>query len=422
MEGIFFHQKSSNFYLQNNKTMKKILLFALSAITASAIYSQRSLPIYAVTSSETDNQWLNLKLVDAGKGLVMKTIFDYNNQQATVLNASTNTLALKREEGNGPTGSMVAAAAYSRSQSKFFFIPMRIAELRWADLSKGNTTYYTHTSPVLSKLNMNDDANHFTRMTIGADGNGYALTNDGNHLIQFTTGKQTNIVDLGSLVDATANKEISIHNRCTSWGGDMIAAADGSLYIITHRSYVFQFSPKDRIVTLLGAIKDLPQNFTTNGAAVNEDGDLILACSVGNHPYFKVDISTLTAKASFTQTPAGMNASDLASQYLLRKPAVNNGTFLERQTISVNEKISMYPNPITENRVQLIFDEAEKGEYTIQVMDISGKVVMNKVVTISGPGQISALELSRSVSKGVYMVKVVNHEMKTVFSDKLIVQ
>lgn len=422
MEGFFVLQKSSNFYVQNFKAMKKILLFALSAITTTAIYSQRSLPIYAVTSSETDNQWLNLKLVDAGKGVVMKTIFDYSNQQVNLLNAVTNTVAVKREEGNGPTGSMVAAAAYSRAQSKFFFIPMRIAELRWADLSKGTTAYYTFSSPVLSKLNMNDDANHFTRMTIGADGNGYALTNDGNHLIQFTTGMQTNIVNLGGLVDAASNKEVSIHNRCTSWGGDMIAAADGSLYIITHRSYVFQFSPKDRIVTLLGAIKDLPQNFTTNGAAVNEDGDLILACSNGNHSYFKVDMQTLTAKASFAQTPIGMNASDLASQFLLRKPAVNNGIFLERKTIAFNQKISMYPNPITENRLQLIFDETEKGEYTIQVMDISGKVLMNKVVNILGPGQISALELNSTVSKGVYMVKVVNHEKKTVFADKLMVQ
>jgi hypothetical protein len=72
--------------------------------------------------------------------------------------------------------------------------------------------------------------------------------------------------------------------------------------------------------------------------------------------------------------------------------------------------------------VQLIFDETEKGEYTIQVMDVSGKVLMNKVVNISGPGQISALELNSTVSKGVYMVKVVNHEKKTVFSDKLMVQ
>lgn len=402
--------------------MKKYLLLFALFFSVTAMHAQRSLPLYAVTSDENNYQWLNLKMVDAGKGVVLKTIFDYKDQQVTVLNAETNTIAAKREEGNGPTGSMVAAAAYSRAQSKFFFIPMRIAELRWADLSKGTTAYYTFTSPVLSKLNMNDAANHFTRMCIGADGNGYAVTNDGNHVIRFTTGRPTTITDLGNLVDASANKDISIHSQCTSWGGDMVAGADGSLYIITQRSYIFQFSPKDRIVTLLGQIKDLPQNFTTNGAAVDEEGNLIIACSNGNQAYYKVDMNTLSAKPSFTQTSLGMNASDLASQYLLRRPAENNSSYLERTTAAVNQKISMYPNPVVDNRMQLIFDETEKGEYTIQVMDISGKVLMNKVVNISGHGQISALELKSTMSKGIYMVKVLNHDSKTVFADKLMVQ
>ncbi|MBX9782249.1 MAG: T9SS type A sorting domain-containing protein [Chitinophagaceae bacterium] len=402
--------------------MKRNLLLSVLMLTVTAMQAQRSLPLYAVTSDENNYQWLNLKMIDAGKGVVLKTIFDYNHQQVTVLNAETNTVAAKREEGDGPTGSMVAAAAYSRAQSKFFFIPMRIAELRWADLSKGTTAYYTFTSTVLSKLNMNDAANHFTRMCIGADGNGYAVTNDGNHVIQFSTGKQTKLVDLGNLVDAAANKDISIHTQCTSWGGDMVAGADGNLYIITQRSYIFQFLPKNRIATLLGQIKELPATFTTNGAAVDEEGNLIIACSNGNQPYFKVDMNTLAAKAAFTQTPAGMNASDLASQYLLRKPAENNSSYLERATVAGRQKISMYPNPIVDNRMQLIFDEAEKGEYTIQVMDISGKVLLNKVVNISGPGQLSALELNSTMSKGMYMVKVLNHDLKTVFADKLMVQ
>ena len=39
-----------------------------------------------------------------------------------------------------------------------------------------------------------------------ADGNGYAITNDGNHLIRFTTGKKTVITDFGNLIDAETNK------------------------------------------------------------------------------------------------------------------------------------------------------------------------------------------------------------------------
>jgi len=402
--------------------MKRLLLLQVAVFTFSFAVAQRTLPVYAITSDENNLQWLNIKIVDIAKGQVLSTVFNAKDRQVNVLNATTNSNVSKREEGDGPTGSMVAAAAYSRAQSKFFFIPMRIAELRWADLSKGTPVYYALQSPVLSKLNMNDAANHFTRMCMGADGKGYALTNDGNHLIQFTTGAQPELLDLGALVDAPANNNNSIHNQCTSWGGDMIATADGKLLIISQRSFIYEFSPKDRIVTLLGQINNLPQNFTTNGAAVDENGDLIIACSNGNFAYYKVDMSNYTATTAFTQTASGMNASDLASNYLLRKPATNNGTYVERINIAANTKISMYPNPVTGNRVQLIFDEVEKGEYSIQLMDISGKILMNKVVNISGRGQISYLDLHKAMSKGMYLVKVLNHDLKTVFADKVAVQ
>lgn len=401
--------------------MKRKFLLPILLVSGLAANAQRASQLYAVTAFEDNYQWLNIRLVDASKGAVVKTVFDYNNKQVQFVNANTNTTA-KKEEGDAPTTSMVAAAAYQKTQSKFFFIPMRVAELRWADLSNGTPAYYTFSSPVLSKLNMNDEANHFTRMTIGADGNGYALTNDGNHLIQFTTGKETRITDLGNLVDASSNNGISIHNRCSSWGGDMVAAADGSLYIISQTGNVFQFSAKDRIVKHLGIITGLPQNFTTNGAAVTEEGDVIVACSHGNQPYYKVDINTFEATPAFAQTPTGMNTSDLASAYLVRKPAVNNSEYLNRQASINVQKISMYPNPVTEKKFQLLFDDAEKGEYTIQVLDLSGKVLLNKVVNIAGAGQITPLDLNSNMSKGVYMIKVTNREQKTVFSDKLMVQ
>lgn len=403
--------------------MKQFLLHFLSiSFVCTVANAQKSLPVYAITSDENNMQWLNIKLIDAGNGQVLKSIFSTTDKNVQLMKAGTNSLPNRTVETESPTASMVAAAAYSRGQSKFFFIPIRVPELRWADLSKGVPEYYSYSSPVLSNLNLNDAANHFTRMCMGADGNGYALTNDGNHLIRFTTDSEPQLMDLGNLVDATENKDISIHNQCTSWGGDMIASTDGKLLIITQRSYVFEFSPKEKIATLLGQIKNLPQNFTTNGAAVDENGDLIIACSNGNHPYFKVDMNTLNAVAAFSQTASGINSSDLASHYLLRRASANNGTYIERATEAYKNKISIYPNPVTNNRVQLIFDNIENGEYNIQLFDVSGKQLLNKSVTISGNGQISFLDLHAGMSRGVYMVKVVNRELKTVFTDKVILQ
>ncbi len=402
--------------------MKNLLLIISFSVFTVSNYAQKSLPLYAITSDNNNLQWLNINLVDAANGTVLKSIFSTNQKNVQVIKSGTTSVVSKNQETEGPTESMVAAAAFSKAQNAIYFIPLRIPELRWADLSKGNPIYYSYQSPVLSNLDFNDAANHFTRMCMGADGYGYALTNDGNHLIRFTASAEPQIMDLGNLVDAPDNKDISIHNQSTSWGGDMIAGTDGKLFIISQRSYVFEFSPREKIVSLIGQIKNLPQNFTTNGAAVNENGDLIIACSNGNHPYFKVDMGSLTATAFLTQSSTGINSSDLASQFLMRRSVTNNGTYVENRIPITGQKISMYPNPVTNNRLQLIFDAVENGEYSIQLLDLSGKQLTNKVVTISGSGQISSMDLPLTLSRGVYLVKVLNHEFKTVFSDKVMLQ
>jgi hypothetical protein len=96
---------------------------------------------------------------------------------------------------------------------------MFVNELRYIDLAAPSPKIYYFNNETLSKAaNLNDEANHITRMVIAADGNGYALSNDGNHLIKFTTGRKPVITDLGALQDDVSNEKISVHNRCTSWG------------------------------------------------------------------------------------------------------------------------------------------------------------------------------------------------------------
>jgi hypothetical protein len=82
----------------------------------------------------------------------------------------------------------------------------------------------------------------------------------------------------------------------------------------------------------------------------------------------------------------------------------------------------MYPNPVTDNRFQLSFEAVSAGVHTIQVLELSGKVLFNRVVNISGPGQFETVELSPTLARGLYMVKVVNSESKTVYTNKVMVQ
>lgn len=405
--------------------MKKKLLLSVFLLSNIFLFAQKQSLFYAITPSDENMQFLNIRIVNANTGQVTKTIFDYKDNQTALINAANNTPATARVEGAGPTGSMVAAAAYDKMHRKLFFIPMRIGELRWADLRQSATPkYYTLESPELSKLNFNDEANHFTRMVIGADDQGYALTNDGNHLIKFTTGKKTTVTDLGNLIDAADNGKVSVHNRCTSWGGDMVAAADGSFYIVTQRNHVFQFTATDRIAKHIGQIKGLPENFTSNGAAVTEDGRVIVSCGYGSQLYYYIDLQNLTAEASFATIAKNTGASDLASGNLVLRATNNNSFGINPMStfVAENQKISMYPNPVADNRFQVYFEATGKGEHTIQLLDLSGKVLLTKITDVTGKGQVVGVDIYSSVAKGMYMVKVIDHEMKTVYSGKLMVR
>ena len=76
-------------------------------------------------------------------------------------------------------------------------------------------------------------------MVIGPDGYGYAISNDATTFIRFSTGKNLIIEQLGTLVDDPANTGISVHNSCSSWGGDIVADNDKGTYTCFRHITVF---------------------------------------------------------------------------------------------------------------------------------------------------------------------------------------
>ena len=73
------------------------------------------------------------------------------------------------------------------------------------------------------------------------------------------------------MVDDQANKGVSIHNSCSSYGGDMIADDNGNLYVFSARNHVFKINIESKVATHLGIISGLPTGFTVNGAAVTDE-------------------------------------------------------------------------------------------------------------------------------------------------------
>lgn len=374
--------------------------------------------------------WMNIKKVDLATGKVVKDIFSKNETAYTLTNALTKVSVDQSVAKTGniytkeyPTGTFVAGAAYDRRSGKLFYAPMRSNELRWVDLdgNSGSMAFYTLPSEMLkTSENYADESNNITRMVIGADAVGYGITNDGNHLYRFTTGKVPAITDLGPLVDATANT-ISVHNRCSSWGGDMVADAYGKLYIITANHNVFIADTKTRITEFKGAISGLPANFTTNGAAVDADGNVVLSSATGFVGLYKLNINDL--KATFIEgSVSNLSISDLANgNVLFEKEA--NALATAKVNAPVIASTDIYPNPVTSANFKVQMNGYKAGLYTIMLSDVNGRAVYSKKVSLTASGyHTEAVSLSKKPSSGMYMVKVINEDGIIVLSDKIMVQ
>ena len=296
---------------------------------------------------------------------------------------------------------------------------MFINQLRYIDL-RTMKVYFVNTpqTDVLSKKS-SDQSNIITRMAIADDGNGYALTNDGKHLLRFTTGKKVSITDLGSIVDDPANKLVSVHNSCNSYGGDMIADDNGSLILISNRTNVFRINLETKVATHLGAVSGLPANYTINGAAVDQNNQILVSSAINHLSMYTIDSKTWAATPS--RAGAGWRTSDLANSNLLSTRSVQPTIDLLKNISEKDDgRVQLYPNPVTNNQFNLQFNLPE-GNYTTQIKDVMGRQVYQTTTNITGKGQVKQLNLPAASSKGFYLVKVIDQNNKTVYLKKVLV-
>ena len=317
---------------------------------------------------------------------------------------------------------------------------MGINQLRYIDLkAKTPKIYYFEGEPFGVVTGMGDQGNQIPRMVIASDGNGYALSNNADHLIRFTTNKNPVITDMGPLTEDDANKNFSVRSS-SGYGGDMIADASGNLYLVTGNRRIFKISISNKIATYQGTIKGLPEGFTTNGAMVEEGSKVIVCSSQSTVGYFRFDLLTMQAeKISSGETV--FNASDLANGNLAfekkkkdkkrrqpleqtRVPDVDVTT--QKQTVPAEvmpaNNIAVYPNPVTTGVFKLAFTDQPPGRYQVQLMDISGQMISKKNIAINNQMQVEEFRLPGFVTKGNYLVKVIGESNKISFTEKITVQ
>jgi len=404
--------------------------FAFLSLTAAA----QDRFVYAITDASKEGAgWNMLRRLDLGTGSYSDVLLNGIVQPANVFDhASKKPLTLQPDARYGnlmmsPFSTGVAAAAYDKRHNRLYFTPMFIDQLRYIDLRTMKVYYVADKSFTTMGSMHNDEGKIITRMVIAPDGYGYAISNDGNTFIRFSTGRKTEIEQLGALADDPANGAMSIHSRCSSFGGDMIADEDGNLFIISARNQVFRINTETKLASHIASLKGLPATFTANGAAVNDEGQLLVSSAVDNSAYFVVDPKSWTA-APYKIEGGMFRSSDLANGNFLpvarktapeiTKPAAGRVNATERFA----QLISVYPNPVTANQVTLSFTKVPAGDYTIELTDVMGRSVMVKRVVVNGEAQTQSLPLNPGYARGTYLVKVMDKEQQSVFSQKVLLQ
>jgi hypothetical protein len=476
--------------------MKRITLLLLTALFfCSYIQAQKSkaskeLSGYAITASEKGQSgWKEVRLVNIATGEELKSVYQ-SKQEVEILNARTGKAVVKKDgnisataplakavpvkkvvnldnelnKANGvvtnvhvfyyaegrnipmqtdkPFATSSAAMAYDKKHERLYYTPMAINQLRYIDL-KSNKIYYFEDEPFGVVTGMGDAPSQITRMVFASDGNGYALSNDGNHLIRFTAPKKvesTEITDLGALTDDAVNGRYSVHSG-GGYGGDMIADAKGFLYLVTANHNVFRIDVNSKIATFLGTIAGLPQGFSTNGAMVEEGSKVIVASSQSTVGYYRFDLTSLQAER-VSGGQQVFNASDLANGVLAfekqkkqkkqpeiveQKPAEQIDVAEEKQKpISApdiaNNNISVYPNPVTNGFFKVAFTDQPVGKYQLQLFDVSGKMISSKEVVINNKMQVEEYRLPSFITKGSYLLKVVGEKNNTPLVSQITVQ
>jgi hypothetical protein len=464
------------------------LLLSFFILSTNAQKKQKSLTAYAITGVQKgQNNWTEVRLIDINTGEELKTIYQ-SSQEVERLNARTGkpivlkgnvtqqafntgegSRVVKSDDGtvtnitttlnndkevlvkkikvrdlrinsDKPFATNSAACAYDKKHGRLYYTPMGINQLRYIDLKSSTPkVYYFEDEPFGALKNFHDIPNQITRMVIGADGNGYALTNDANHLIQFTTKKHPVITDLGALTDDAANGSFSVHSS-KGYGGDMIAATSGEFYLITANHAVYRFDVQTKVAAYMGSINGLPKGYTTNGAITDGTSTIIVNSSNSTLGYYKFDLNNLQAE-KISGSSSVFNASDLANEALVTvkkhkdvKPVAEQPVVAPPNTVESQSakrvpqevwgagSISVYPNPVINGLVRLSFANQPQGRYQIQLLDIDGKLISSQPVTINNKTQVEEFRISKLIAGGDYLIKVLGENNSVAFTQKIIVQ
>lgn len=383
--------------------MKKSLSTLILLFVGASSFAQQD--IFALTGKESANIiFQDFRALNSKKGITENILLSGNDQPRIYSNKLNKEISEDKKSPANALASQIATLAVD-GNGKLVYMPMYSPNIYVLDSKTKDITLLENK---LSNPTACDAGSQFSRMTMGSDGNIYTLSNSGSQLLKISSknGKYE-VTDLGIVKDDSGNGDNQLSKMQTGFGGDIIADDDNNFYIFSATGNVFKFDLNEMNAKFLGKVKGLPENFSTNGVAVNADGKIILASAKGGVLH---SLKLETMQAEPLSGNINLPIYDLGSPYVLRS----------NKQITNIDKNDIYPTKISEGFVNVKLTNSQKGNAQVKIYSSAGTLVMDKKINNISNSE-NRIELGKLVS-GVYLVNVESENGKSIISKKVIVR
>jgi len=383
--------------------MKKSVLTL--TMLAFGVFSFAQNDIFAITGkSTTAISFQDFRSVDVKSGISGAAYLNSNDTANVFSNVLNKPVSENKKSYNHAQAAAMAALAID-SRNHLIYMPLYSTNIYALDMKTKEIVLVENNAAKNTACNL---ASQFTRMATGADGNVYAISNSGSQFLKISNenGKYS-VLDLGEIKDDAQNGSNALKEMNIGFGGDMVADSDNNFYLFSASGNVFKITSKTLNAKFLGKITGLPENYSLNGAAVNSEGNIVVASAKGGSFYI-VDLEKFQAEP--LSSKLNMPVYDLASSYLLKG----------KKSVPVFAQNEIYPTNVTESFVNIRLNSEVKGNVKVEIYNTAGILVQNQLYYNAGNSE-QRIELNHLIS-GVYVVKVSKENGKQIVTKKILVK
>lgn len=387
--------------------MKKYLLPVALLFVGASLQAQQD--FFALTGKDNNAiAFKDFRTLDLRNGTSGTAIFSDVSSPKVFSDTKRGFVTEDRNTVNNSQTVSMAALAYNNADNTLVYMPMFSSNVYILNPETKETVLLENPSVNITSCDINS---HITRMTTGYDGNVYAMNNSGTQLIQITKNNGKYVINnLGIIKDDASNGANSFTQMQTGFGGDMISDAQNNLYVFAAFGNVFKIDSKNMTATFIGKIAGLTENYSVNGAAVNQNGNVVVGSAKGL-PLYEVNMETFQA----TSLNNGINLPiyDLASKYFLNERI---------SATNVSAGVEIYPTKVTEQHFNVRTNNKDiKGNMRVEVFSMEGKKVQDKKIMPNRGYYEGQIELDKAL-QGMYIVNITDDSGKPLLSKKILVE